>query len=137
MNREEFFEQSLKRYREQLKILQDGDVWYLSGPMSNIAEHNYPEFMRVDTLLTADGHNIINPAKINTPSQAPWEWYLAVDLAIITDLYMKGRLGGMIILPKYESSRGVGDERYLINGVFKKPAKLFIEKEDHYSLVRL
>jgi nucleoside 2-deoxyribosyltransferase len=40
---------------------------YLSGPMSGIAEMNYPKFNRLAADLRAKGHEVISPAENDIP----------------------------------------------------------------------
>lgn len=39
---------------------------YLAGPMSGIPEFNYPLFDKVAKVLRGDGHEVVNPAELDT-----------------------------------------------------------------------
>lgn len=69
---------------------------YIAGPMSGIAEHNFPAFFRAEArLLRDDGWDrdpnnrleIVNPARINAhlPHGLDWHVYLRNDIKQLAD----------------------------------------------------
>ena len=90
---------------------------YLAGPMTGIADYNYPEFNRVAKLIRDMGYEVENPAdteKENTeyPYQsAPHEWYMrkAVEKIMKCDM--------VVILPAWDTSIGARLEVDLARGL--------------------
>lgn len=57
------------------------DPIYISGPMTGVPAHNFPEFNRVAKLLRDRGHNVVNPAELPMGgTDGSWASYLARDL---------------------------------------------------------
>lgn len=69
---------------------------YIAGPMQGHPMHNFPEFFRVEALLTELGYDVVNPARNDggdTPEDAyerslredrSWEDYMRLDIAALT-----------------------------------------------------
>lgn len=71
---------------------------YIAGPMSGIENHNFPEFFRVEGVLTEQGYDVVNPARNDMPDAATWQeaydaallhersWedYMRLDIALLT-----------------------------------------------------
>lgn len=78
---------------------------YLCGPMSGIAEHNYPAFRSAAAALRANGHRILSPHE-ETPCEdhdhpMPHAYYIQRDLlALLT------RCDSLALLPGWEHSTG-------------------------------
>jgi len=53
---------------------------YLAGPMSGIADHNFPAFNAAADALRAEGHQVVNPADHGQVLGAQWADYLRFDL---------------------------------------------------------
>jgi len=80
---------------------------YISGPMSGIEDHNFPEFDRVAAILRDGGCDVVNPADISRNleewckmrNMAPptYDQYMAVDLDAMDEcecvVYLKGWAG--------------------------------------------
>ena len=56
---------------------------YLSGPMTGLADFNFPAFNAEATRLRALGHNVVNPAELNPDTDAPWNECMRRDLAAL------------------------------------------------------
>jgi hypothetical protein len=83
-------------------------TWYLTGPMSGVPEFNYPLFISVGEKLRAAGINLINPAEITPPGAGQsWGHLLGRDVELVAD-----KCGGIILLPRWERSRGSRLEAY-------------------------
>lgn len=59
---------------------------YLCGPMTKVADFNYPEFNRIAALLRESGHEVVNPAEFQPPCAEPkWEdWMRQAIPAMLT-----------------------------------------------------
>lgn len=58
---------------------------YLSGPMTNLPEFNYPAFAAVAARLRALGCKVCNPAENGLPSGAPWVEHMRQDIRDLMD----------------------------------------------------
>ncbi len=54
---------------------------YLSGPMTGLADFNFPAFNAEATRLRAMGHDVVNPAELNPDTETPWHQCMRRDLA--------------------------------------------------------
>jgi len=98
--------------------------YYLAGPMSGVAYHNFPLFEKVAEGLRADGYDVVSPAELdnndlyeaamNDPTgdidKCDWTWgdFLARDVKIVAD-----QVDGIICLPGWEKSRGACLETFV------------------------
>ncbi len=75
---------------------------YLSGPMSGYKDYNRPLFMAATKCLRDKGYTILNPCESDgeVPSNATWRDYLKKDLRMLADA------DGIIVLPRWEDSKG-------------------------------
>lgn len=80
--------------------------WYLSGPMSGIAEHNFPAFREAAARLRAAGFYVVNPADINGIG-TPWTDCLRADIKSLCDCV------GLALLPGWEKSTGAHLELHI------------------------
>ena len=103
-------------------------VWYTAGPMSGIPQFNYPLFLRVARMLREQGYTVKSPAEMDTPAMQAaalanmtgdlskltkepnetWGDVLARDVKLISD-----NIGGIIMLPGWERSRGARLELFV------------------------
>lgn len=99
-------------------------VAYLAGPMSGIAQFNFPAFDEAARRLREKGHVIISPAELDDPdvrtkamdsadgapsAELPsWGALLARDVSIVADL-----CNALILLPGWAKSRGAKLEAYV------------------------
>ncbi len=56
---------------------------YLSGPMSGIADHNFPAFNAEAERMRRMGFDVVNPVDINPEPGATWHQCLRNDLAAL------------------------------------------------------
>lgn len=82
-------------------------TWYLSGPMSNLPDLNFPAFHAAAAELRAAGFDIVNPAEINTDPAAEWAACMRADITHLMTCH------GIVILPGWETSNGANLERYI------------------------
>lgn len=87
---------------------------YLSGPMSNIPGLNFPAFHAEAARLRALGHDVVNPAEINSDPGVPWEVCLKDDIrALLT-------CDSIVMLPDWECSRGATLEHHIATALGMK-----------------
>lgn len=72
---------------------------YISGPMTNMPEHNFPAFNDAAQRLNAAGFDVLNPAD-GGHGQMSWADYLRRDLRDVLNAR------GVAVLPGWESSKG-------------------------------
>lgn len=89
------------------------EVLYLSGPMSNIAEHNFPAFIDAAHALRQKGHFVISAHEVphddnKEPGSIPWEEYLRGDL-----IAMLLHCNAIVLLPGWEQSSGAQLEAHV------------------------
>jgi hypothetical protein len=81
-------------------------TYYLSGPMSDIEDHNWPAFEAAAEQLRGLAIKIISPAEIvagdgNPKGSMPWDYYVKADLVpLVRDC------DGIIMLRGWPKSRG-------------------------------
>lgn len=73
---------------------------YVAGPMTGIADFNYPAFNAVADQLRARGYEVENPADHGIVEGAQWADYMAYDLTRL------GLCGMIALLPDWEKSQG-------------------------------
>ena len=73
---------------------------YVAGPMTGIADFNYPAFNAVADQLRAQGFEVENPADHGVVEGAQWADYMAYDLTRL------GLCGVIALLPDWEKSQG-------------------------------
>lgn len=75
---------------------------YLSGPMSGIAEHNYPAFMAAQRAIEEEGFIVLNPAN-NDASLPRWQ-LMSADVDHVL------RCDALVVLPGWMNSLGASTE---------------------------
>lgn len=73
---------------------------YVAGPMTGIADFNYPAFNAVADQLRGLGYEVENPAEHGIVEGAQWADYMAYDLTRL------GLCGMIALLPDWEKSQG-------------------------------
>lgn len=73
---------------------------YISGPMSNLPESNYPAFNAAAAQLRAMGHVVENPAENPIPVCGTWQGYMRMALVQLA------RVDGVVLLPGWTRSKG-------------------------------
>jgi hypothetical protein len=80
---------------------------YLSGPMSGIADHNFPAFNEQAAKLRAAGYEVINPAELNPDPAMTWEECLRVDIRELCTC------DAIALMPGWERSKGANLELHI------------------------
>ena len=73
---------------------------YLAGPMSGIADFNYPEFNRAAEQLRAKGFVVENPAENPPPECNSWAGYMRLALRQMLTCDV------VVFLPNWQQSKG-------------------------------
>lgn len=73
---------------------------YVAGPMTGIADFNYPAFNAVADQLRAQGYEVENLTDHSIVEGAQWADYMAYDLTRL------GLCGVITVLPDWENSKG-------------------------------
>lgn len=73
---------------------------YLCGPMTGIADWNYPAFIEAEQLLIRAGYSVFNPAKNGLHVDEPWGEHMRVDIKHMMDCT------ALATLPGVEHSKG-------------------------------
>lgn len=102
-------------------------LFYISGPMTGLPDHNYPTFLEVEDVLTGmypdDG--VLNPARhFGGDKTLTTEEYMAADLASVCVADV------IVLLPGWEDSEGSRREVK----VAKWTGKLFMLARNHEEL---
>ena len=73
---------------------------YISGPMTGIADLNFPAFHAAAAQLRALGYEVVNPAEINPDSAMAWADCMRADIKALCDC------NAVATLPEWEQSKG-------------------------------
>jgi hypothetical protein len=73
---------------------------YLSGPMTGIADLNFPAFNAAAKELRGLGYEVVNPAEINPDSSLSWEQCMRADVNALCDCDV------IVLMSGWENSRG-------------------------------
>lgn len=84
---------------------------YVAGPMSGHEDLNFPAFHAAAAALRALGHQVVNPAEINSDPGADWLTCMRADIKQLVDC------DGVALLPGWEHSRGAMLERAIAAGL--------------------
>jgi Domain of unknown function (DUF4406) len=104
-----------RQLQKEVRLMNRSLVWYLCGPMSGIEFCNMPLFDSATAHLRAQGFKIISPGELDSPDvraealasregiihSESWGSLLGRDVAIVAD-----KVGGLILLPGFDRSRG-------------------------------
>jgi DNA-binding transcriptional regulator YdaS (Cro superfamily) len=77
------------------------DAVYISGPMTGIADLNFPAFHAEARRLRNLGLRVINPAEVQLPADSPWATFLRVDL-----IDLLTHCDTVVVLPGWDRSKG-------------------------------
>ena len=83
---------------------------YISGPISNMQDYNFPAFNAMARDLRADGHDVINPAELDAgkdPASLKWSDCLRRDLSALM------LCDTIVMLPGWSESRGAQLEHHV------------------------
>ncbi|MCQ8103279.1 DUF4406 domain-containing protein [Methylomonas sp. SURF-2] len=81
------------------------DRIYLAGPMSGIADFNYPAFKQAAEQLRAKGFHVENPAENPPPENNDWCQYMRMSIRQMLTCDM------VALLPGWSQSRGAAIEQ--------------------------
>jgi hypothetical protein len=87
---------------------------YLAGPMSSLPELNFPAFHREAAYLRSLGHEIVNPAEINTDPNAKWADCMREDITALV------WCEGIFMMPGWERSKGASLEHHIAQSLGMK-----------------
>lgn len=90
---------------------------YISGPMSNHPDLNFPAFFRAAEKLRAKGHNVVNPAAlphINDDLTKEWGFYMREDLRALLNC------DAIYMLPGWGASKGAQLELHVAKALNMK-----------------
>jgi hypothetical protein len=80
---------------------------YLAGPMTGYENLNFPAFHAESARLRALGHEVVNPAEINSDPTAEWATCMRADIAELVTCE------GIALLPGWAASRGATLEHHI------------------------
>lgn len=106
---------------------------YVSGPMSGIADHNFPAFHDAAKALRAKGFDVVSPAELDEAEKggipdavevgsAEYVEYLSRDVLHVVGVH------ALVMLPGWQKSRGAKFEAYIAAGL-EKPVYSFVTRE--------
>jgi hypothetical protein len=81
-------------------------IFYLSGPMSDMPDLNFPAFNEATGRLRMLGLQVVNPAELGEAPGWKWRDYLKRDLSLLM------LCDGIIMLPGWEKSKGARLEHH-------------------------
>lgn len=79
---------------------------YLSGPMTDMPELNFPTFHAMTAQLRAAGHTVTNPAELN-PDGGSWNDCMRRDIAALMEC------DTVALLPGWHTSKGARLEAHI------------------------
>ena len=80
---------------------------YISGAMTGMPDLNFPLFNATAFRLRVEGHDVVNPAEINTDTLALWEDAMRADIAELVTC------DAIVMLPGWQASRGATLEHHI------------------------
>ena len=86
------------------------EVIYISGPMSSIADNNFPAFREAAKVLRDQGHRVVSPHELHMYSEIEngWAYYVRRDLLILLE-----RCDSIAMLPGWSLSKGAMLEHHV------------------------
>jgi hypothetical protein len=84
---------------------------YIAGPMTGIAEHNFPAFFAAEAHLCTQGWEVENPARHGVVEGAQWEDYMRYDIVRMM------RCSTIYLLTGWTRSRGARLEYKIATGL--------------------
>lgn len=97
---------------------------YISGPMSGHDDLNFPAFNEAAALLRSEGHEVVNPAEINSDLDADWLE------CIICDIKWVATCEAIYMLPGWKESKGAMIERLVAAKLGLKEARMEETNDD-------
>lgn len=102
-----------------MEQLMANDATYIAGPMSPGSfgltetpedwDWNHPAFHQMAEIYRAAGHNVVNPAELDSEvgTGQPWDTYLRRDLVALS------KCDHIVMLPGWEGSKGARLEHHV------------------------
>lgn len=86
---------------------------YISGPMTGVPALNFPAFHRAAARFRALGHQVVNPAELDTQDtiELSWSDYLRRDIKQLVDCTH------IALLPGWQHSRGAQLEKHIADAL--------------------
>lgn len=78
---------------------------YIAGPMTGIADHNFPAFTEAASKYRRRGYDVVSPHELHPHTDKSWHWYLKRDLKAMLDC------DAVVVLRGWHNSRGARLER--------------------------
>lgn len=117
---------------------------YTAGPMSNIAQFNYPAFIAAAAALRDAGYEVVSPAELDNPDDRAaalaspdghmlnytsgtgksWGDFLSRDVKLLAD----DGIEAIVVLPGWEKSRGARLETFVGSRMCGMPIYLYEPK---------
>lgn len=85
--------------------------FYLSGPMTGHRDFNFPAFVAEARRLRSLGHEVVNPAEMDFPVDAPWHECMRADIAAMMVCE------AIAMMPGWHKSNGAMLEMHLAHRV--------------------
>lgn len=80
---------------------------YLAGPMTGIKDLNFPAFHAAAAQLRALGHEVVNPAEVNSDTTMAWADCMRLDIAELV------KCQGIALMPGWGKSKGAKLEQHI------------------------
>ncbi len=80
---------------------------YIAGPMSGLPDLNFPAFHAAAAHLRSIGHEVVNPAELNTDPTAAWHACMRTDIRELVTC------DAVAFLPGWLGSRGATLEHHI------------------------
>jgi hypothetical protein len=82
---------------------------YVSGPMTGIADFNFPAFEEACVSLRALGYEVVSPHEVNPADgiEHPWDWYMRRDIVALMEA------DAIVTLPGWLDSKGATLETHI------------------------
>ena len=101
---------------------------YISGKIGGLSEQEVrAKFEAAEMELTAEGYEVVNPAKNGLPFNAPWEVHVAIDIILLLGC------DSIYLLPCWEQSKGATLEKNIADVSGKK---LIYKKEQSFVEIK-
>lgn len=84
---------------------------YVSGPMSNLPDLNFPAFHAAASRLRAAGYDVVNPAELNPDSSMPWDQCMRADIKALCDC------DAIALMPGWMNSKGAHLELHIAHRI--------------------
>ena len=102
---------------------------YIAGPMTGVEEENRPEFNRVASTLRQQGHEVVNPAELDSLGDGiPWDECMRRDIPHLL------ACEAVCVLPGWFQSRGAKLEVFIASMLSMPLYRLHSRRLTKFSL---